>query len=143
MKQGNYKEAITACTEAIERDEEYIKAYKRRATCYTQENNHEEAVRDLQQVKQMDPTDRESANELRAAKKRLKIAKRKDYYKILGLSNRNVSENELKKAYRKAALKWHPDRWSSNTDEEKEEAVKQFKDVGEAYAVLSVPQKNH
>ena len=58
MKQGNYKEAIIACTEAIERDEEYVKAYKRRAACHTQENNHEEAVRDLQQVKQMDPEDR-------------------------------------------------------------------------------------
>merc|ERR1712063_210042 len=74
MKQGNYKEAIIACTEAIERDEEYVKAYKRRAACHTQENNHEEAVRDLQQVKQMDPEDREIASELRQAKKRLKIA---------------------------------------------------------------------
>ena len=58
MKLGNYKDALSACTEAIERDEHYLKAYKRRATCYTQEGNHEEAVRDLQQVKQMDPEDR-------------------------------------------------------------------------------------
>lgn len=50
----------------------------------------------------------EIASELRQAKKRLKIALRKDYYKILGLSSKNVTDNELKKAYRKAALKWHP-----------------------------------
>merc|ERR1712137_127106 len=141
MKLGNYKDAITACTEAIQRDEHYVKAYKRRATCYTQEKNHEEAVRDLQQVKQMDPEDREIASELRAAKKRLKIAKRKDYYKILGLNGPNVTENEMKKAYKKKALKWHPDRWAGKSQEEQDHAEAQFKECGEALAVLGDPQK--
>lgn len=58
MKLGNYKEAITACSEAIERDDDYVKAYKRRAQCYLQEKNYDDAVRDLHQVKKMDPTDR-------------------------------------------------------------------------------------
>lgn len=58
MKLGNYKDAITSCNEAIERDDTYVKAYKRRAQCHSQEKNYEEAVRDLQQVKDMDPEDR-------------------------------------------------------------------------------------
>ena len=59
---------------------------------------------------------------------------------ILGVS-RSADEAEIKKAYRKAALKYHPDRQSSKTEEEKEQAGKVFRDIGEAYEVLSDPQK--
>merc|ERR1712137_133347 len=139
MKQGNYKDAILACTKAIDRDDKYVKAYKRRATCYTQENEHDDAVRDLQQVLEMEP-DQETDQELRRAKKRAKVARRKDYYKILNVS-RSATEPQIKTAYRKAALKWHPDRWSGKDQAEQDNAEKQFKDVGEAFAVLSDPQK--
>jgi DnaJ family protein B protein 4 len=60
----------------------------------------------------------------------------KDYYKILGVS-KTATDEELKKAYRKLALKWHPDRNINN----KEESEKKFKEIGEAYDVLSDPEK--
>ncbi|EER15317.1 conserved hypothetical protein [Perkinsus marinus ATCC 50983] len=60
----------------------------------------------------------------------------KDYYKILGIP-RSASESQIKGAYRKAALKWHPDK---NTDN-KEEAEKKFYDISEAYEALSDPEK--
>ncbi|KAF4747989.1 DnaJ sub B member 9, partial [Perkinsus olseni] len=60
----------------------------------------------------------------------------KDYYKILGIP-RSASESQIKAAYRKAALKWHPDK---NTDN-KEEAEKKFYDISEAYEALSDPEK--
>jgi len=58
----------------------------------------------------------------------------KDYYKTLGIS-RNANEDEIKKAYRKMALKFHPDKNKTPGSEER------FKDVAEAYEVLSDKKK--
>ncbi len=55
-----------------------------------------------------------------------------DYYKILGV-NKDATDVQIKKAYRKLAIKWHPDKNKDN----KEEAEKKFKEVAEAYQVLS------
>ncbi len=59
-----------------------------------------------------------------------------DYYKLLEV-NRDANEDTIKKAYRKLALKWHPDRHQGN----KEHAQKQFKAISEAYEVLSDKNK--
>ncbi|XP_074270609.1 uncharacterized protein LOC141594491 [Silene latifolia] len=59
-----------------------------------------------------------------------------DYYKILQV-DRNAKEDDLKKAYRKLAMKWHPDKNPNN----KKEAEAKFKQISEAYDVLSDPQK--
>ncbi|MBA7505908.1 Chaperone protein DnaJ [subsurface metagenome] len=60
----------------------------------------------------------------------------KDYYRILGVP-RNASAQEIKKAYRKLAMQYHPDR---NPGKEKQ-ANEKFKEINEAYAVIGAPQK--
>lgn len=64
----------------------------------------------------------------------------KNYYDILNVNN-NFTEDELKKAYKKACLKYHPDRLAGKSDEEKKQAEEKFKDIQEAYECLSDPQK--
>ena len=59
----------------------------------------------------------------------------KDYYKLLGV-NKSASAEEIKKAYRKLAMKYHPDRNKGN-----KEAEAKFKQMSEAYAVLSDEEK--
>ena len=56
-----------------------------------------------------------------------------DYYKILQV-NRNASDEDLKKAYRKLAMKWHPDKNPNN----KKDAEAKFKQISEAYEVFSL-----
>jgi curved DNA-binding protein len=58
-----------------------------------------------------------------------------DYYAVLGVG-RNATAEEIKKKYRQLALKYHPDR-----NKGKKEAEEKFKDINEAYAVLSDPEK--
>ena len=64
------------------------------------------------------------------------MSNKRDYYEVLGVE-KNATDEELKKAYRKLAKKYHPD---ANPDNRKE-AEEKFKEVSEAYENLSDPQK--
>lgn len=68
------------------------------------------------------------------------MAEKRDYYEVLGL-DKNASEDDIKKAYRKLAIKYHPDRQVGKSEAEKKEAEEKFKEAAEAYDVLHDPQK--
>ena len=61
---------------------------------------------------------------------------KKDYYEVLSVS-KNATDDEIRKAYKKLAIKWHPDKNPDN----KEQAEEKFKEISEAYSVLSDPKK--
>ena len=65
---------------------------------------------------------------------------KKDYYDLLGVE-KTASENDIKKAYRKLAMKYHPDKFSNASEKEKKEAEDKFKEINEAYQVLSDADK--
>ena len=60
---------------------------------------------------------------------------KRDYYEVLGL-DRGADEGDLKKAYRRLAMKYHPDRNSDDPD-----AEEKFKEASEAYEILTNPEK--
>ena len=63
------------------------------------------------------------------------MAQKRDYYEVLGV-DKNATEDQIKKAYRTIAIKYHPDRNPGN-----KEAEEKFKEAAEAYDVLHDPQK--
>ncbi|MBP5317328.1 MAG: DnaJ domain-containing protein, partial [Bacteroidales bacterium] len=63
------------------------------------------------------------------------MAEKRDYYEVLGVE-KNASEEEIKKAYRKKAIQYHPDKNPGD-----KEAEEKFKEAAEAYDVLSNPDK--
>ncbi|PPS17291.1 hypothetical protein GOBAR_AA03267 [Gossypium barbadense] len=109
VRLGRGKDALSSCSEALNIDEELLEAL-------VQDMNIREA--------------------LMRAEKALKLSKRKDWYKILGVS-KTASVAEIKRAYKKLALQWHPDK---NVDN-REEAEAQFREIAAAYEVLGDEEK--
>jgi DnaJ family protein C protein 7 len=95
----------------------------------------DKAVRDYEKAYKMYRS-QESKKLLDDAKLALKNTKQKDYYKICGVG-KNVSLNEIRKAYKRKAFDHHPDRHVGASDDAIREHEGKFKEVQEAYATLS------
>ncbi|CAA7400068.1 unnamed protein product [Spirodela intermedia] len=167
---GQITEAISDCSLAIALDPNYPKAISRRATLHEMIRDYGQAAGDLHRLisflerKQEDrlgggrPTvDDPELVRLRLAKVEEKARKEipLDMYMILGIESSSDAA-EIKKAYRKAALRHHPDKasqllvrsentdeklWKEVADEVHRDTDRLFKMIGEAYAVLSDPSK--
>merc|ERR1712072_1001473 len=109
-----------------------------RAKALDSEESYDEALRAWQRAREVLGEGNAEANDgYSRAETALKQSKEKNYYKILGIS-RSADKKEIKKAYRKLALQWHPDKVK---EEDKDKANSMFADIGEAYEVLSDEEK--
>ncbi|KAF9264151.1 TPR-like protein [Marasmius fiardii PR-910] len=139
VKLQRHQEALEDVDISIELVPKSFKALRTRARIHLALDNLDKAVMDFKSAimeaqkdgSSSDADVRALGNELKKAEAALKRSKTKDYYKILGLQ-RDCTEIEIKKAYRRESLKHHPDKGG---DEEK------FKLVVEAHAVLSDPAR--
>ncbi|CAJ1958824.1 unnamed protein product [Cylindrotheca closterium] len=131
---GNHQKALAAASKHIE-EEESLEGLWALGDAQTHAEQFEDAVRTFSQAYENAPDGemkQQAKKKVQEAQVALKQSKEKNYYKILGLP-RTASKKEIKSAYRKLALKWHPDKNPDNL----EEAEKMFADIGEAYEVLS------
>ena len=105
LKTSNYEKAIEEATKAIGIDPLFGKPLRLRARANMKCERYEDSVKDFNTaLKDAEPgEERQLRSELRSAELELKKSQRKDYYKILGV-DKNASDSEIKKAYRKAAL---------------------------------------
>ena len=138
-KQGKNMEALKEVDEAIKNNPHYATAYIRRALIYEEFKMFDDAKSDLSKAKELDPSNTKIEGYINEANQKADSARNRDYYQILGL-NRNATPEEIKKAYRKLALKYHPDR-NSESEQTKKIAQRKFEDVSDAYSVLSDPKK--
>jgi DnaJ family protein C protein 7 len=138
-KQGKNMEALKEVDEAIKNNPNYATAYIRRALIYEEFKMFDDAKSDLAKAKELDPSNTKIEGYMNEANQKADSARNRDYYQILGL-NRNATPEEIKKAYRKLALKYHPDR-NSESEQTKKIAQRKFEDVSDAYSVLSDPKK--
>ncbi|KDO44238.1 hypothetical protein CISIN_1g043837mg [Citrus sinensis] len=136
VKLGRGKDALSSCTEALNINEELIEALVQRGEAKLLTEDWEGAVEDLKSAAQQSPQDMNIREALMRAEKALKMSKRKDWYKILGVS-KTASISEIKRAYKKLALQWHPDK---NVDN-REEAENKFREIAAAYEVLGDDDK--
>lgn len=127
--------AIADCDKALELDPSYTKARKTRAKALGESGNWEEAARELKAIQEANPSEPNIAKDIRNAELELKKSKRKDYYKILGIQ-KDATDTEIKKAYRKLAIIHHPDKNPDDPD-----AAERFKEIQEAHETLSDSQK--
>ncbi|EOA22478.1 hypothetical protein CARUB_v10003125mg [Capsella rubella] len=171
---GQFSDAIADCSLAIALDQNYSKAISRRAMLFEMIRDYGQAASDMEKyvdilTKQIEEKtsgihDRFTSmtNDIRQARTRLSELEEKsrkenslDMYLVLGVVP-SCSASDIRKAYRKAALKHHPDKagqsltrnetkderlWKEIGEEVRRDTDKLFKMIGEAYAVLSDPAK--
>ena len=135
---GKKKEALNILKEALRINPKYGKAYLKKADLEEELELYEEARHSIVKAKDLDKTLDMDARLQRVTQK-VNQKKKVDYYQVLNV-DKKATQKEIKKAYRKLAMKWHPDR-HSHSEEAKAEASKKFKQVVEANDVLSDPQK--
>ncbi|KAI7725703.1 hypothetical protein M8C21_018148 [Ambrosia artemisiifolia] len=159
---GQISDAIADCNLAIALDPSYLKAISRRANLYEMIRDYGEAAKDLRRLVSSLTSQKDKLNELRQTQLQLynieEESKKEiplNMYLILGVES-TAAASEVKKAYRKAALKHHPDKaallvsrsdngddglWKEISENVRRDADRLFKMIGEAYAVLSNPSK--
>ncbi|XP_064638732.1 dnaJ homolog subfamily C member 3-like [Lineus longissimus] len=134
---GNFEKALKICSKIIENDENNIDALCDRAEAYLANDMLDDGMNDYQQAHNIDQNNRRAEEGLQKAQKLKKQAGKRDYYKILGV-RRNANKQQIMKAYRKLAVKWHPDKYDG---EDKKKAEKMFIDIASAKEVLTDPEK--
>ncbi|KAF7231600.1 dnaJ homolog subfamily C member 3b [Nothobranchius furzeri] len=137
VKLGLALEAIDSCSEAHQRDPRNTNVLRDRAEAYILNQDYEKAVEDYQEAREFDSDSSTIREGLERAQKLLKVSRKRDYYKILGVG-RSANKQEIIKAYRKLAQQWHPDNFQSEAD--KKEAEKKFIDIASAKEVLTDPE---
>ncbi|CAH0386191.1 unnamed protein product [Bemisia tabaci] len=136
LKSGQVSQSLTACNEALE-IEKTASLYCDLAEAHIAADMFAEAIHDYKEALEIESGYQRAEEGIKRAQKLQKQSEKRDYYKILGVS-RNANKQEITKAYRKAAQKWHPDNFQG---EEKKMAEKKFIDIAAAKEVLTDPEK--
>jgi DnaJ family protein C protein 7 len=138
MQLQQWNEAAADCTKSLSLKAENAKLHARRARCWLGLNLIEDAIRDFERSLKIEALD-SVQEELKMARVSLKRSKQTSFYSLLQVSV-TASVDDIKRAYRKLAMQWHPDRQTGPPAALKA-AEDKFKKITEAYEVLSDAEK--
>ena len=138
VEMNNLKKAAVYCDEALSHNPTSLPALLNKAQRQIEEDEFEPAIGTLNTAKEEHGNAQKIQELLQKAHTLLKRSKAKDYYKVLGVS-RDADEREIKKAFRKLTVQFHPDKAAKNGISQ-EEAQKKMSAINEAYEVLSDPE---
>ena len=133
VEMSSHKRAAPYCDEVLVHDPQSLPAVLNKSKRLIDEELYEEAIRILEQGRESHPHDQRLHSQTQEAQMLLRRSKQKDYYKVLGV-NRDATQADIKKAYRKLAKQWHPDGYRG--DMTKEQVEKKYSTITEAYEVL-------
>ena len=128
--------AADAAQESLNVVPDVLDAYLALGAARLSLDDFDRSIAAYRKARELDGNSQAAADGQRKAEVALKQSKEKNYYKILGVA-RNANDKEVKKAYRKAALEFHPDRHATESEEVQERMETKFQDAAEAYEVLS------
>ena len=138
-KKKDLFKALHDINSSIKLNGNYWKSYRRRANINIELKYSEQAKDDLKKVLELDPLNKEAISLLDDIQKEERMSKKRDFYKLLNV-NKFSSQDEIRRNFKKLVIKWHPDK-NNQSEEQKEYAEKMFKDINEAYSILSDEKK--
>jgi DnaJ family protein C protein 3 len=138
LQMNNHKKAKPYCEETLQYNPTSLFGLLNKGKQQLDADEFEAAMSTLNEAKEHHPESRKVQNLLQEASTLLKRSKQKDYYKVLGVG-RDADEREIKKAFRKLTLKFHPDKAAAQNITP-EDAQKKMAAINEAYEVLSDPE---
>eukprot|EP00668_Euglena_longa_P016404 GGOE01020656.1.p1 GENE.GGOE01020656.1~~GGOE01020656.1.p1 ORF type:complete len:503 (+),score=144.33 GGOE01020656.1:57-1565(+) len=133
-------QACTLCIEAEGDNPNLLDIYLLRADIHILNDDLDAAQSDVAKAREFDQRSQKVHEKEQNLARLRKMAERKDYYKILGI-RKTATEKDIKAAYRKLAMQWHPDKTQNLPDDEKERAQTYFRDIAEAKEVLCDEEK--
>ena len=130
---------MATCEKILSLNSNSVEDLLLRGEAHLIQDNSQEARNDFNAACQIDPNEHRILEALQRLERKEKMALRKDYYKVIGVS-KEATHSEIKKAYRKLAMANHfqPDR---HRGAEKEHYVLMFQEILEAYEILSDQEK--
>lgn len=144
LARKDYHNGYIYFNDSIEYNDENGKAFFGKAEClsyYLCIENLNEAITCYEQSLKLLGSSDMTKDKIEKASKQIQNAKIKNYYQILDIENNDIDLNKLDKIYKKKALKWHPDRHSSEILPEVRYASSQFSAINEAYNTLKDENK--
>mmetsp|Transcript_74838 Transcript_74838/g.132175 ORF Transcript_74838/g.132175 Transcript_74838/m.132175 type:complete len:505 (-) Transcript_74838:234-1748(-) len=144
LKLRKVQEGLAACTACVQADGDnnpgLLDVFLTRSEIHILNDDLDAAAQDIQKARELDQRNQKVHQAEQNLQRLRKMAERKDYYKILGVP-KTASDKDIKSAYRKLAMQYHPDKTHNMEDEEKEKAAQLFRDIAEAKDILSDEEK--